>query len=214
MTARFLSDIELLATVLQGGGVAKSDAYSIASELLALAGSIHGFMSWSSDDYRRVKGIGEARSAALAAAVELARRLTAVECCAPPVMDSASVIFQHFAPIVTGLEVEKFWVVCLNRRNRLMRTVEISSGSATSTLAHPREVFRAAIREGATAIACAHNHPSGDPAPSAPDMHVTRLLREASRTVDVQLVDHVIVGRRNLDPQGRGYFSFREAGLL
>src|SRR5687767_10836376 len=106
------------------------------------------------------------------------------------------------------------WVLCLNRKNRLLKQVETTSGTATSALAHPREVYRAAIRESATGIACVHNHPSGDPAPSALDMHVTRLLREAAKTVDIELLDHVIVGRASADPTSRGYFSFREAGLL
>jgi len=105
-------------------------------------------------------------------------------------------------------------VLCLNRKNRLLKQVEITSGTATSALAHPREVFRAAIRESATAVVCVHNHPSGDPAPSAPDIHVTRQLREAAKAVDIELVDHVIVGRMAADPLGRGYFSFRETGML
>jgi DNA repair protein RadC len=70
------------------------------------------------------------------------------------------------------------------------------------------------VRESASSIICAHNHPSGDPAPSAPDLHVTRQLREAAKAVDIELLDHVIVGRAGSDPTGKGYFSFREAGLL
>jgi DNA repair protein RadC len=110
--------------------------------------------------------------------------------------------------------VEKFWVLCLNRKNRLLKQVEITSGTATSSLAHPREVFRAAIRHGATAVVCVHNHPSGDPAPSAADVQVTRQLREAAKAVDIDLLDHVIVGRKSVDPAGVGYYSFRDAGLL
>jgi DNA repair protein RadC len=90
----------------------------------------------------------------------------------------------------------------------------VSSGTATSALAHPREIYRAAIRESATAIACVHNHPSGDPSPSAADLQITRLLREAAQTVEIALLDHVIVGRLEADPVGRGYYSFREAGLI
>jgi DNA repair protein RadC len=110
--------------------------------------------------------------------------------------------------------VEKFWVLCLDRKNRLIRQVEITSGTATATLAHPREVFRAAVRESAAAIACAHNHPSGDPAPSSADMQATRMLREASRAVDIPLIDHVVVGRVECDPLGVGHYSFRSAGLI
>ena len=76
------------------------------------------------------------------------------------------------------------------------------------------EVFREAIRQGATAVVCVHNHPSGDPAPSAADVQVTRQLRDAAKAVDIELLDHVIVGRPGADPQGRGYYSFREAGVI
>jgi DNA repair protein RadC len=123
-------------------------------------------------------------------------------------------VHAYLQPFAAGLEVEKFWVLCLNRKNRLLKRVEISSGTATAALAHPREVFRAAVRESAAAIVCAHNHPSGDPAPSSADLQVTRLLREAARAVDITLVDHIVVGRTTADPAGRGYFSFREAGML
>lgn len=105
-------------------------------------------------------------------------------------------------------------MLCLNRKNRLLKRVEVTSGTANAALAHPREVFRAAIREAASAVICVHNHPSGDPAPSAADLSATRQLREAARAVDIELLDHVIVGRVAADPVGRGYFSFREAGLL
>jgi DNA repair protein RadC len=81
-------------------------------------------------------------------------------------------------------------------------------------LVHPREAFRAAIQNGATAIVCAHNHPSGDPAPSSADIQVTRRLREAAVAIDIELIDHVVVGEKAADPANRGFYSFREAGLL
>jgi DNA repair protein RadC len=92
--------------------------------------------------------------------------------------------------------------------------VELTSGTANATLAHPREVFRIAVREGASAIVCVHNHPSGDPTPSSPDVNITRLLRDAARTVDITLIDHVILGRIGADPAGKGYYSFRECGVI
>lgn len=128
-------------------------------------------------------------------------------------LNRAEQIAAYFAPVLSGLAVEKFWVLCLDRKNRLLKRVEITSGPATATLAHPREVFRAAIRESASAVACVHN-PSGDPAPRAADNHVTRQLREAAKTVDIELLDHVVIGRPEADPLGRGYYSFREAGIL
>jgi DNA repair protein RadC len=104
-----------------------------------------------------------------------------------------------------------FGKIVLNWRKKL---VEVTSGTATSCLAHPREVFRAAIREGAVAVVCVHNHPSGDPAPSAADVQVTRQLREGAKAVDIEFLDHVIVGLAGTDPTGRGYYSFREAGVI
>jgi DNA repair protein RadC len=109
---------------------------------------------------------------------------------------------------------EMFYVVCLTRKNRPLGRHRVTVGTATSALAHPREVFRAAILASAAAIVCVHNHPSGDPAPSAADLTITKLLREASKTVEIDLLDHVIIGTKDDDPTSRGFFSFREAGLL
>ena len=111
-------------------------------------------------------------------------------------------------------EQESFWVIFLNRKNFPMGRLMVSLGTATSSLAHPREVFRGAIMASAAAIVVCHNHPSGDPAPSAADVQVTRVLREAAKVIDIQLLDHVICGQESCDPRGRGYYSFKEAGLL
>ena len=125
---------------------------------------------------------------------------------------------QVYAYMADTLEVhpmqEVFYVILLNRKNRPLGRIAVTTGTVSSALAHPREVYRPAIVGGASSIICAHNHPSGDPAPSAPDLHVTRMLREAAKTVDIELLDHVILGRPECDPLGLGYFSFRSAGLL
>jgi DNA repair protein RadC len=130
------------------------------------------------------------------------------------ILNRAELIANYLSPVAVGLEIEKFWVLCLNRKNRLLKRVEVTSGTATAALAHPREVFRVAIRESSSAIVCAHNHPSGDCAPSSADVQLTRLLREAARTVEIDLLDHVIVGRASADPLGKGWYSFRESGLI
>ena len=129
-------------------------------------------------------------------------------------LDTPDKVFEFFQPIAAGLEVEKFWVLCLNRKNRLIKQVEVTSGTATSSLAHPREVFREAIRLSATAVVCVHNHPSGDPTPSADDCELTKRLAEAAKTVDISLLDHVIIGQPAADPYGRGYYSFNQTGIL
>lgn len=109
---------------------------------------------------------------------------------------------------------ESFWVVLLDRKNHPLGRTMITLGTLTSSLVHPREVLKAAILGSAAAIIVAHNHPSGDPAPSAADVQVTRQLREACRAVEIDLLDHVVVGYPEADPTGRGFYSFREAGLL
>jgi DNA repair protein RadC len=146
--------------------------------------------------------------------MEVARRALSLPAAESPVLNCADLIAAYVSSMASGLDVEKFWVLCLNRRNRLRKRVEVSSGTATAALAHPREVFRSAIREAASAVVCVHNHLSGDPSPSAADIQLTRQLREAAAAVDIPLLDHVIIGRRGADPLGRGYYSFREAGLL
>jgi len=211
--AAALSDSELLAMILRSGTQGQ-DVLTLATRLIADAGSISGLLAWPEPEFRRLKGIGRVKALQLLTVMEIARRVLRQQAVETPQLNRADLIHAHFQPLVLGLEVEKFWVLCLNRKYRLLKCVELTSGTATSTLAHPREVLRTAIREAATAIACVHNHPSGDPSPSAADLQITRQLREAARAVDVDLVDHVIVGRVANDPAGRGFYSFREGGLI
>jgi DNA repair protein RadC len=208
-----LSDTELIALLLHSG-IRGHSVLQLASRLIAEAGSIAGLASWQPVDFQKLKGIGQAKARQLAALLEVGRRMMKQPGEEVPVLNKPELILTYLTPFARRLAVEKFWVICLNRKNRLIKLVEATSGTATSTLAHPREVFRIAIQHGATAIVCAHNHPSGDPSPSAADMQVTRQLREAAKAVDIELLDHVVVGEPSADPQGRGYYSFREAGIL
>lgn len=209
-----LSDTELLAMLLRSGSKGHN-VISIAQRLIAEAGSLTALVKWHEADFRRLTGIGRVKALQLVTVMEIVRRgLAQGAGSEAEILNCPALIHAHFEPQIAGLAVEKFWVLCLNRKNRLLKQVEITSGTATSSLAHPREVFREAIRHGATAIVCVHNHPSGDPAPSAADVQVTRQMREAAKAVDIELLDHVIVGRAGADPLGRGYYSFREAGVL
>lgn len=208
-----LSDTELLAMLLRSGSRGHN-VLSIAQRLIAEAGSLAGLTRWRDGDFRRLKGIGRIKALQLITVMEVARRVLAANGELEPVLNRPELVHAYFQPIVTSLAVEKFWVLCLNRKNRLQKLVEVTSGTATSSLAHPREVFREAIRHSATAVICVHNHPSGDPGPSAADVQVTRQLRDAAKAVDIELLDHVIIGTQAADPQGRGYYSFREAGVI
>lgn len=211
--AQALSDSDLLALLLRSG-TRGQDVLTLSARLLAEAGSLAGLTRWRTEDFRQLRGIGPVKALQLVTVMEIARRILVAESGAAPLLDRPERIFAYLKPDSTGLDVEKFWVLCLNRRNRLLKRVELSSGTAHATLAHPREVFRVAVRAGASAIICAHNHPSGDPTPSGADLQITRLLRDAARTLDIPLLDHLIVGDPPADPVGKGYYSFREAGVM
>lgn len=205
-----LSDVELLALVIGGN---PDKAMATARALLSRAQSVAGLACWTVADFSQA-GISGAVANRLVSLAELARRMVAPPAYVAPVFNRPEIVAQHFKPVTLGLEVEKFWALSLNRKNRLMKCDEITSGTATSSLAHPREVFRAALRNGACSLICVHNHPSGDPAPSAADVQVTRQLREASRAVDIEFLDHIILGTAATDPRGTGFYSFREAGII
>jgi len=111
-------------------------------------------------------------------------------------------------------EKESSIVALLNVRNQLIGWSLLSIGSATSTVVSPREVLRAVVVANATAFVLMHNHPSGDPAPSSADVQVTRAIREAAKVVEVAFMDHLVIGEASVDPLGRGFYSFKEAGLL
>ena len=211
--AAALSDTELLAMLLRSGSRGMN-VLTLASRLITEAGSLAGLIAWTETDYRRLKGIGCVKALQLVAVMEVARRVLGQRPGEAPLLNRPELVFAHFQALVAGLAVEKLWALCLNRKNRLIKRVEVTSGTATGSLVHPREVFRAAIREAATTVICVHNHPSGDPAPSAADIQVTRRLREAALAVDIELADHLILGTKAADPAGRGFYSFREAGLL
>ena len=209
-----LTDVEQLAMILRSGSAGRN-VKCVAEDLLAAAGgNLAGLLAWSATDFRRVKGIGPVKAQQLVSVLEISRRMLAQREVLPPQLEQPDAVFAHFRSEVLALTVEKFWVLSLNRRNRLLRRDEISSGTATAALVHPREVFREAIKAGASAIIAVHNHPSGDPAPSSADLQITRQLVAAARAVEIGLIDHVILGSPARDPAGRGYYSFREAGLL
>ena len=213
--ATALSDSELLAMLLRSGSPGY-DVLTLSSRLMAEAGSLAGLISWREADFKKLKGIGHVKALQLITVMEVARRILTQAGNPPlqPLLDTAQQAADFLRPLTHGLVVEKFWVLSLNRRNRLLKCTEITSGTATNTLAHPREVFREAIKESAAAVLCAHNHPSGDPAPSSADIRMTRQLREASHAVDIALLDHLILGQPTADPAGVGFYSFRTAGLV
>lgn len=208
-----LTDRELLAMLVRSGN-AKMDVLAIADELIKQAGSLAGLLRWDVSDFQRIKGIGKVKALQLSTQVEIAKRMMRSERTTLPKLDSPELVWEYLYPEVRADNVEKVWVLCLDRKNKLIRAEPVTSGTATGSLVHPREVFRPAIRHGATAIILAHNHPSGDPTPSTADLRVTKKIFEASKQIDLEMHDHVIMGERENCPSNKGYYSFSDAGLL
>jgi DNA repair protein RadC len=179
MGAGGLSDTELLAMLLRSG-TRGMDVLTLAGKLIKEAGSLAGLIGWQVEDYRKLKGIGPIKALQLVTVMKVARRVLLQGKGESQTLNQADLVADYMRPIAQGLAVEKFWVLSLNRRNRLIKCNEVSSGTANAALAHPREVFRVAINQSATAIICGHNHPSGEPAPSVADIKITRQLRDAS----------------------------------
>jgi DNA repair protein RadC len=205
--AQALSSAELLALVL-GSGTGRRSAIGLGQEILAEAGgSLRRIAARPVAALTALAGVGVARSVAVHAALELGRRMAAEARDEGAPMRSPRDVYAAFASRLEDLPVEEFHVAVLDSQHRLERDIAVTRGILNSSLVHPREVFREAIAERAAAVILVHNHPSGDPTPSADDRAVTEQLVAAGRLLDIPVHDHVIVGR------GR-YLSFAEAGLL
>lgn len=199
-----LGDNELVA-VLVGHGTAGSGALEIANRVLTGAGGVHGLVRMTSDELAEVDGVGLALAARIQAALELGRRTL----CRPPALrpqllnacDMAALLVPEYG----ACPVERFGVVLLDVRHRLIRTRLLTVGALDATVVHPRDVFRAATLAGASAIVAFHNHPSGDVTPSADDVALTTRLVRAGEVMGIDLLDHIILADTK-------YCSLREAG--
>lgn len=212
--AESLSEAELLAMILRSG-TQKRNVLELANELLSSAGSLKQLTAWDHRDFLKIHGIGKVKALQLATVVEIARRTMNSASIKMPILDSSDLVYEYISPFASGLHVEKFWVLSLNRKNRLIHCKELTSGTATSSLVHPREVLKEAILNNAIAIIVCHNHPSGDPTPSAADLKVTKNLNEACKTMGIDMLDHVIAGLPNHSKQySDGYYSFADSGIL
>jgi DNA repair protein RadC len=203
---RGLADRELLALVL-GHGTPGRTARDIASELLEQVGGIHGLARVTGPRLARTAGVGEAQAGRLVAAVELGRRTVYVLPKARLPLHTPEDLAHFLVPMFGAHPVERFGVVMLDGRHRFMQVGIVSEGTADAAIALPRDVYREAAIGGATAVVVFHNHPSGDPAPTADDVKLTRRLTDAGRVLGIDLVDHMILA------DGR-YCSLRAAHLL
>ncbi len=201
-----LGDRELVAIVL-GHGAARRSALAIAQLILASTNGVHGLTRAGVAELVRVPGVGRAKAAQVLAAVELGRRTLT---CAPAVKVQFGCprdVAAYLTPRFGGGAVERFGVVLLDTKHRVVKAMVLSVGTLDASLVHPREVFREATTAGAAAVVVFHNHPSGDPTPSRDDIALTSRLVEAGELMGIALLDHVVLGESR-------YFSFKESGRL
>jgi DNA repair protein RadC len=201
-----LGDNELVALVV-GSGTRGAGALELANELLRRRGGIHGLARSSVGELARVAGVGQARAAQVVAALELGRRTLTQEPGARVQLRSPRDAAAFLLPIYGARAVEQFGIVLLDSRHRVLRTAIIASGTLNSTIVQPRDVYREAVLGAAASVVAFHNHPSGDPTPSADDVELTRRLRAAGMLMGVELVDHIVLGEVE-------YCSLKETGQL
>jgi DNA repair protein RadC len=205
--AQALSNSELLAVLLRTG-VAGMNALELAQELLDQYQGLAGLHSSDYDQLVSTRGIGPAKAAQLIAAIELGRRLAASGPADKPTIHAPEQAAELLVYEMGALEKEHLRVLILDTRNRLLRIVEVYQGSLNSSLIRIGEVFRDAVRANAASIIVAHNHPSGDPAPSPEDIAVTKAMIEAGRLLDIEVLDHLIIGKGkflSLKAKGLGF---------
>jgi DNA repair protein RadC len=209
--AAALSDAELLALFFRTGLPGLS-AIDIGRLLLRKYGSLTALSRQKTSEIQKQKGLGPAKAMDLAAAFELGKRLAREETVQQK-MDTPEKIVALLGPELRAEPCEVLKVVLLSTRGTLLAVEEISRGGLTETIAHPREVLQAAMRHSAFAFILVHNHPSGDPTPSAADLTLTHRVRDAAGLMLIQFADHVIIGAPSAD-RPLGYHSFRERGMI
>ena len=205
--AEALSDAELLAILLRTGR-AGENVLELARGIVARfrETGLHEILAMPCAEFARIPGIGTAKAATVLAALELGRRAQQTAKSRPRIRE-ASDVAELLRPRFRAEKREHFLVLPLSAKNEVLMVGDVSVGTLTNALVHPREVFEPPIRCGAAHIILAHNHPSGDPAPSAEDHRLTRVLKDAGALLGIPVTDHVIIG-------GDGFFSFAEEGVL
>ncbi|HLJ54112.1 MAG TPA: DNA repair protein RadC [Chthonomonadaceae bacterium] len=204
--ASTLSNTELLAIQLRTGSSIQS-ALGLAGELLHAFGGLRGLATAQREELTRVRGIGDVKATEICAAIELGRRLSALTADDKPCIRSPQDVSNLLMAEMRDLKKEHLRSLLLDTKHRVMRVCTVSIGTLDSSLVHPREVFKDAILASAAAIIVVHNHPSGDPSPSAEDRRITTRLHECGQLLGIELLDHIILGdNRHVSLKERGVF--------
>jgi DNA repair protein RadC len=202
-----LSDSELLA-ILIGSGSRNESAVQLCQRILASSENnlnILGKMSVA--QLTQFKGIGEAKAISIAAALELGRRRRAEDAIELKKITSSKAVFEIMQPIIGELPHEEFWVLYLNNSNKVIYKSQLSKGGITGTVVDIRLIFKMAFEQNATALILSHNHPSGKLIASDADLKITKKIKEAGQTLEIQVLDHIIITEN-------GYLSFQDEGIF
>lgn len=187
-----LTDAELLAIILRSGG-AKLSSLDLANYLLRDFNGLKGLMNTRYEELVRVKDMGPAKATCIKALAEIVLRVNFAAGPEKVKIHGPKDVFEHLRKDVYGLEKEHLYLLILDSRNYLISKELISIGTVNETLIHPREIYREAIYKNATSVILAHNHPSGDTAPSEDDIRVTGKIAEIGRLLSIPLIDHIVL---------------------
>jgi DNA repair protein RadC len=202
-----LSDSELLA-VLIGSGSRNESAVQLCQRILASSeNNLNTLGKMSVAQLTKFKGIGEAKAISIAAALELGRRRRAEEAIELKKITSSKAVFEIMQPIIGELPHEEFWVLYLNNSNKVIYKAQLSKGGITGTVVDLRVLFKMALEQNATALLLTHNHPSGKLMASDADIQITKKIKQAGQTLEIQVLDHIIITEN-------GYLSFQDTGIF
>ena len=202
-----LTDAELIA-ILIGSGSREGSAVELSKKILSKnQNNLNLLGKQSVTQLMQFKGIGEAKAISIIAAMELGRRRRSEEAIENVKISSSNSVFEVLQPILGDLPHEEFWILYLNNANKIIETFQISKGGITGTLVDVRITLRKALELGAVSLILAHNHPSGNLNPSEADKQLTQKLKTAAESMDIKILDHLIVTEKS-------YFSFADEGLM
>lgn len=202
-----LSDAELIA-ILLSTGTSNLSAVDLAKNILqAVNNDLNELARLTVKDLMKVKGIGEAKAIRVISALELGRRRKDFQAEERPRIGGSADAFEILKAELLDIPHEAFWIILLNRANRVIRKHQISQGGVSGTVADPKIIFKVAVEELASGIILAHNHPSGNLTASQADIDLTKKLKESGKLLDIQVLDHIIIA-------GKKYFSFADEGLI
>lgn len=201
-----LTDSELLA-ILLGTGSKSESAIELANRILVQAKGLRFLAEASIHDLMEIPWVGLAKACQIKAAVELGRRVALDHGRVKPVIKTPEDVASLLMEKMRYLDREHFMVLLLNSKNQVLATETVSIGSLNSTVVHPRELFKQAVKRSAAAVILVHNHPSGDPTPSGEDLAVTKRLVEGGQLLGIEVLDHIIIGDQK-------HYSFRRQGKM